>query len=77
MTTKPKQFPTVATKAEIHKIYYKLPRRTIEEVIRFSIEKVNEESGVKYSLYGRVLNSRHIEIIKEELGDAPGYTENL
>lgn len=65
--------PTIATKAKIFEMYFKLPERTVREAINYAIERVNEESSIQQSKYIKTLNNRHITIIIEELGDAPGY----
>ncbi|MDP2687536.1 MAG: hypothetical protein Q8O62_09955 [Aequorivita sp.] len=71
--TELKPIPTNATKAEIHKMYNKLPEKTVRSAIQFAVDTVNEASNVKYTKSVKVLNSKHIKLIVEELGDAVGY----
>lgn len=71
--TELKPFPTSATKKELHKIYNKLPEKTVRSAIQFAVDTINEESKVKYNKSVKILNSKHIKLVREELGDAAGY----
>lgn len=71
-----KSIPTIATKNKIQEMYYKLPRETVRRAVQYAVDTVNIASNVKYTKSVKTLNSKHIAIIIDELGDAPGY-ENL
>lgn len=68
-----KPIPTIATKKQIFKMYYKLPDRVVRNAINIAIRKVNKTSRIKSTKHIKTLNSKHIAIICDELGDAPGY----
>lgn len=68
-----KPIPTIASKSTIYKMYVKLPVETVRRAIQYAVETVNNESKIKYTKSVKTLNSKHIAIIIDELGTAPGY----
>lgn len=68
-----KPIPTIATRAKIYDMYQKLPVKRVRSAIQYAIDTVNEQNKVKYTKRVQVLGSKHIAIIVDELGNAPGY----
>lgn len=62
------QLPYQATKREVRRWYYKIPTRTVNQVIKASIVEVNRTSTIKTSLRTHALNRRHLKFIINELG---------
>ena len=70
-TNQLKPIPTIATRADIYSMYSQVPRIQVRIAIQYAIDTVDARK--KYSPNIKVLNSRHITIIMNELGNAPGY----
>lgn len=52
-----------------------MPEATVRRAIQLAVDIVNETSRIKYTKKIQKLNSKHIKLIVEELGTAPGYEE--